>query len=104
MAPLQRGAALFPAAAIRSDPGLLLTAARFLGPEMLALGLVAGQLTVGGASWVSALHGGCFFETLLYMHASAQIAPKQAYMASAATLSTHLPVPSIPTGSLLRNR
>lgn len=47
MQPLQRGAALFPAAAIRSDPGLLLTAARFIGPEMLALGLVAGQLTVG---------------------------------------------------------
>jgi hypothetical protein len=46
MAPLQRGAALFPAAALRGDPGILLTAARFFGPELLALGLVAGQLTV----------------------------------------------------------
>jgi len=57
MAPLQRGAALFPAAAIRSDPGVLLTAARFFGPELLALGLVANQLTVregaggGGGRW-----------------------------------------------------
>lgn len=46
MAPLQRGAALFPAAALRSDPGMLLTAARFMGPEVLGMGLMAGQLTV----------------------------------------------------------
>ena len=45
MAPLQRGAALFPAAALRSDPGVIFTAARFFGPELLALGLVANQLT-----------------------------------------------------------
>jgi hypothetical protein len=49
MAPLQRGAALVPAAALRPDPGVLLTAARFFGPELLKLGLVAGQLTVRGA-------------------------------------------------------
>jgi hypothetical protein len=46
MRPLQRGAALFPAAAIRPDLGVALTAARFLGPEMLGLALVANQLTV----------------------------------------------------------
>ncbi|WIA20624.1 hypothetical protein OEZ85_005006 [Tetradesmus obliquus] len=45
MAPLQRGAATFPAAAIRSDPGMLLTAARFFGPQLLLTGLVANQLT-----------------------------------------------------------
>eukprot|EP00775_Hariotina_reticulata_P007610 gene7610-7812_t len=45
MAPLQRGAALFPAAAIRSDPGVLLTAARFFGPQLMLTGLVAGKLT-----------------------------------------------------------
>ena len=44
--PLQRGAALFPAAAVRSDPGVILTSARFLGLEMALTGLVAGQLTV----------------------------------------------------------
>ena len=59
MAPLQRGAALFPAAAIRSDPGALLTAARFVGPQLLLTGLVAGTLTVrmegrrGVAYWTS---------------------------------------------------
>lgn len=48
MEPLQRGAALFPAAAIRSDLGAALTAARFLSPlELARTGLVAGQLTVG---------------------------------------------------------
>ncbi|KAF6251044.1 hypothetical protein COO60DRAFT_1645535 [Scenedesmus sp. NREL 46B-D3] len=45
MAPLQRGAATFPAAAIRSDPGMLLTAARFFGPQLLMTGLVADKLT-----------------------------------------------------------
>ncbi|KAF5837057.1 hypothetical protein DUNSADRAFT_4890 [Dunaliella salina] len=45
MAPLQQGAASFPAAAIRSDPGVLLTFARFLSPELAATGLVANQLT-----------------------------------------------------------
>lgn len=49
MSPLQRGAALFPAAALRSDPGLLLTAARFFGPELLSLAFVANQLTVSRA-------------------------------------------------------
>jgi hypothetical protein len=48
MAPLQRGAATFPAAALRSDPGVLLTAARCFGPQLLLTGLVANQLTV---SW-----------------------------------------------------
>mmetsp|Transcript_20184 Transcript_20184/g.56215 ORF Transcript_20184/g.56215 Transcript_20184/m.56215 type:complete len:631 (-) Transcript_20184:221-2113(-) len=43
--PLQKGAALFPAAAIRSDLGMLLTSARFLGPELLATAGVAGTLT-----------------------------------------------------------
>lgn len=41
-----QGAALFPAAAIRSDLGIALTSLRFLGPEMLTTGLVANQLTV----------------------------------------------------------
>ena len=45
--PLQRGAALFPAAAVRSDPGVILTSARFLGLEMAMTGLVASTLTVG---------------------------------------------------------
>ncbi|KAF8062760.1 CRTISO2 [Scenedesmus sp. PABB004] len=45
MAPLQRGAALFPAAAIRGDLGVLLTAARFFGPQLALTGLVAGTLT-----------------------------------------------------------
>ena len=44
MRPLQAGAALFPAAAIRGDPGVLLTAGRY-GPGLLRAGLVAGQLT-----------------------------------------------------------
>lgn len=44
MKPLQKGASLFPAAAIRSDPGIILTAARF-GPAMLSTALLAGQLT-----------------------------------------------------------
>ncbi len=42
-----QGAALFPAAAVRSDPGVLLTSARFLGLEMAMTGLIAGTLTVG---------------------------------------------------------
>lgn len=44
-----QAAALFPAAAIRSDLGLALTAARFLGPEMLATATVANTLTVRAA-------------------------------------------------------
>ena len=44
MKPLQAGAALFPAAASRGDPGILLTAGRY-GPGLLRAGLVAGQLT-----------------------------------------------------------
>jgi phytoene dehydrogenase-like protein len=45
MAPLQRGAATFPAAALRADPGVILTALRFFGLDAAAAGLVAGQLT-----------------------------------------------------------
>lgn len=44
MAPLQQGASLFPAAAIRSDLGVVLTAARF-GPQLAMTGLLAGTLT-----------------------------------------------------------
>lgn len=44
MAPLQKGASLFPAAAIRSDPGIILTAAKF-GPALLETAFMAGQLT-----------------------------------------------------------
>ncbi len=44
MAPLQQGASLFPAAAIRSDLGVVLTAARF-GPQLAMTGLMAGTLT-----------------------------------------------------------
>lgn len=44
MAPLQEGAALLPAAALRGDPGVVFTAGRF-GPGLLKAGLVAGQLT-----------------------------------------------------------
>ncbi|KAL4428462.1 hypothetical protein ABPG75_002551 [Micractinium tetrahymenae] len=44
MAPLQAGAALFPAAAIRGDPGIVLTAGRY-GPGLLQAGLVANKLT-----------------------------------------------------------
>ncbi|KAK9805482.1 hypothetical protein WJX72_000755 [[Myrmecia] bisecta] len=44
MAPLQQGASLFPAAAIRSDLGVILTAARF-GPSLARTGLMAGTLT-----------------------------------------------------------
>ena len=44
--PLQRGASLFPAAAIRADPGLLLTALRFLSPGLAVTGMYASQLTV----------------------------------------------------------
>ena len=44
MAPLQAGAALFPAAAIRGDVGMALTAARY-GPGLLQAGLVANKLT-----------------------------------------------------------
>lgn len=46
LAPLQKGAALFPAAAIRSDPGVALTAARFLGWELLETAFVASKLGV----------------------------------------------------------
>lgn len=41
---LQEGAAMLPAAALRADPGIALTAGRF-GPGLLKAGLVAGQLT-----------------------------------------------------------
>lgn len=44
MEPLGAGAALFPAAAIREDPGVLLTAGRY-GPGLIKAGLVAGKLT-----------------------------------------------------------
>lgn len=40
----QEGAAMLPAAALRADPGIALTAGRF-GPGLLKAGLVAGQLT-----------------------------------------------------------
>lgn len=42
----QTAAGLFPAAALRGDLGLALTAARFLGPEMLSMAFVAPLLTV----------------------------------------------------------
>jgi phytoene dehydrogenase-like protein len=45
MKPLQKGAATFPAAALRADPAVLLTALRFFGLDAAAAGLVAGQLT-----------------------------------------------------------
>jgi phytoene dehydrogenase-like protein len=44
MAPLAAGAASFPAAALRGDPGVLVTLARF-GPALLKAGLAAGALT-----------------------------------------------------------
>eukprot|EP00884_Botryococcus_braunii_P008504 jgi/Botrbrau1/17655/Bobra.0166s0083.1 len=44
MEPLQRGAALFPAAALRGDWGALLSVARF-GPALLSMGMMAGKLT-----------------------------------------------------------
>lgn len=53
MAPLQVGAALLPAAALRADPAVALTMARF-GPGLIRAGLVAGQLT-GPFSGMSAL-------------------------------------------------
>ncbi|GAX80962.1 hypothetical protein CEUSTIGMA_g8397.t1 [Chlamydomonas eustigma] len=43
--PLQQAAALFPAAAVRADLGVLLTSSRFLGLELAKTGLVAGTLT-----------------------------------------------------------
>jgi hypothetical protein len=46
MQPLQRGAATFPAAALRGDLGVLLTAARFAGPQLAMMGLMASTLTV----------------------------------------------------------
>lgn len=57
MKPLQNGAALFPAAAIRSDPGVLLTAARFMGPQLALTGLVAPQLTGPFANVVDKVRG-----------------------------------------------
>lgn len=45
MEPLQAGAALLPAAAIRGDAGIALTTAARYGPGLLKAGLVAGQLT-----------------------------------------------------------
>jgi len=45
MEPLQAGASLFPAAAIRADLGLALTSARFLGPDMLRTAFLSGTLT-----------------------------------------------------------
>ncbi|GIM08727.1 hypothetical protein Vretimale_12721 [Volvox reticuliferus] len=44
MKPLQTAAGLFPAAAFRGDLGLALTAARFLGPEMLGTAFIAPLL------------------------------------------------------------
>jgi phytoene dehydrogenase-like protein len=44
MAPLQQGAALFPAAALRADPGIVLTAARF-GPALLKTAFLVNDLT-----------------------------------------------------------
>jgi phytoene dehydrogenase-like protein len=44
MRPLQLGAASFPAAVLRADPGVVLTAAR-LGPGLLKTALIADQLT-----------------------------------------------------------
>jgi phytoene dehydrogenase-like protein len=44
MEPLQKGASLFPAAAIRSDLGVILTAMQF-GPSLLSTALYANQLT-----------------------------------------------------------
>lgn len=44
MTPLGEGAALFPAAAIRSDPGIVLSASRF-GPALLRTAFLVGQLT-----------------------------------------------------------
>ena len=61
MAPLQAGAALLPAAALRADPGVALTTAARFGPGLLKAGLVAGQLTApcagglqGRACWLAA--------------------------------------------------
>ncbi|KAG2438241.1 hypothetical protein HYH02_010942 [Chlamydomonas schloesseri] len=45
MKPLQTAAGLFPAAALRGDLGVALTGARFLGPEMMGMGLIAPLLT-----------------------------------------------------------
>ncbi|MEW5302257.1 MAG: hypothetical protein WDW36_005059 [Sanguina aurantia] len=45
MRPLQDAAGLFPAAAIRTDPGVLLTAARFMGPQMMQMPFIAPRLT-----------------------------------------------------------
>ncbi|EFJ44494.1 hypothetical protein VOLCADRAFT_64714 [Volvox carteri f. nagariensis] len=45
MGPLQTAAGLFPAAALRGDLGVALTAARFLGPELLGTAIVAPMLT-----------------------------------------------------------
>ena len=53
MAPLSAGAAAFPAAALRADPGVVLTAGRY-APALLQAGLVARQLTgpfSGGLGW-----------------------------------------------------
>ncbi|GIL50508.1 hypothetical protein Vafri_6686 [Volvox africanus] len=44
MKPLQTAAGIFPAAALRGDLGVALTAARFLGPEMLGTAFVAPLL------------------------------------------------------------
>jgi phytoene dehydrogenase-like protein len=44
MAPLQKGASLFPAAAIRSDIGIVLIGMLF-GPSLLSTGMQAGKLT-----------------------------------------------------------
>ncbi|KAL4858930.1 Prolycopene isomerase [Chlorella vulgaris] len=45
MAPLQAGAALLPAAAIRGDLGIAMTAGARYGPGLIKAGLVANQLT-----------------------------------------------------------
>ena len=44
MRPLGEGAALFPAAALRADPGIILSASRF-GPDLLKTAFMANQLT-----------------------------------------------------------
>ena len=44
MAPLGAGAALFPAAALRADPGIVLTAGRF-GPALLKTAFMVKDLT-----------------------------------------------------------
>lgn len=77
MAPLQTGAALFPAAALRADLGVVLTSARFMGPQAALTGLAAPQLTGPFGAIVDQVSGavrcGCnqryFFAFYLYLSA-----------------------------------